>query len=281
MKQFLQKNKGVILVCAAVLLFAGGWLALWDRIGSSLDEAGYAASFDTVTFAGAYYTVCSDAVLAEYIGESAENGIRSEWIGAAFDADAAVDTPAGTVHCKAYHCKPLTDAGKRDGIIFLDRSGTLYAYELMDFISLGDAPSIAEVCAAYGIGSAADIAAVDVCDADGTLLDSITDADAAAQFYTKFTALGDALTKEETAAHYVAAYEAEYGKSDDVTVKDGAVSTANDAVYQQAMTLWSTGLCLVQIRLQNGLQIRNTVYSPGAGLYTVRAVYALETPFFS
>lgn len=275
----MKKYKNLILICAAVLLFAGGWLFIWHRIGTQLDQAGYDAAFDTVEFMGAYYTACTAEDAAAYLGEELSADAES-LCGSAFPEKVQIPA-AGNVQCSAYHCKLLEDTGRRDGIILLERQGQKIPYLLADFVSLGETPSITEVCAAYGLQSAEDIAAVEVCDGDGTLLESITDSDARSQFYQKFAALGDALTDEETAAHYLAAYEAEYGETDALTVENGQVSAADNETYNRAMELWSTGLCLVHIRLSNGLTLRGTVYTPGAGLYTVRACYALETPFFS
>lgn len=274
--QFLRKYKGALILFAAVLVIAVGWVLIWQRIGDQLGQAGTDAAFETVTLDGAYYTKCSDTVLARYVSDAA-----ADHIGEALNAPAVVDTPAGKVSCKAYRCRELAEAGLRDAVIFVAREDTLTPYELTGFVSLGTAPDISAVLAAYGIASAADIAAVEVCDADGTLLDTITETDAAASFYSKLTALGSALSEDDISARYYAAYVAEYGETDDIAIVGGEVVAADDAVYEQAMTVWSRGLCLVNLRLQNGLQLRNTVYMPGAGIYTFYASYALEVPFFA
>lgn len=277
--QFLRKYKGAVIGIAIVLLLAVCWVLVWQRIGDQVDKAGYDAAFETLTLDGAYYTKCSDDVLARYVADlSADN------VGEALSAPAVAETPAGSVQCRAYRCKPLAEAGLHDAIIYVERGDTLTPYELTGFVSLGTAPDVTAVCAAYGINSSADIAAVEVCDADGTLLDTLAETDAVASFYDKLTALGAALTDEEITQHYYAAYVAEYGEngeSDDVAIVGGEVVAVDDATYEKAMALWSTGLCLVNIRLQNGLQLRGTVYSPGAGMYTLYATYALEVPFFA
>ncbi len=278
--QFLKQHKGVLMLGAVIILIAVGWVIFWSRIGTQVNQAGYEAAFDTIVYKDAYYMQCDSTVLAEYVGEGAE--IDSTLLGTAFDEAAVVSTTAGNVSCPAYRCAALEAAGQRDAIIFLKRGETLLCYELTGYVSLGEQPPMEDVCAAYGLDSADAIASVGLRDADGALLDTITDKEALTAFYGKLTALGNALTDREISERYYASYVAEYGENDAIVLTDdGEVETTDDAIYEQAMTFWSAGLCLADIRLTNGLQLRRTVYMPAAGMYTVYGTYALDDPFFS
>ena len=179
-----------------------------------------------------------------------------------------------------YACKPLADAGKENALILAERGGDYYAYELVGFPYLDDSPSIWAVCASYGIGAAEDLASVSVYDADGTPLYDIADADALSDFFDKFVKLGANLSDEEAAQAYYDAYVAAYGADEKLTLQNGNVEAADDEIYEKAMTLWSEGVCLVTIRLQNGLQLRDCIYAPVPGLFSVYGIYPITEPFF-
>ena len=278
--EFLRKYKGICLLVGVLLLIAGGWLLFWHRIGEQLDQAGYDAAFNEIQYEDTYYTRCDEDVLAEYlsgyVSGTALESLCGEQLGTV-----SIVTGQGIAERPVFRCKPLADAGLQDAIIMMPYEDTYYTYELSGFTALDDMPSIGAVCEAYGITSAAEIASVAVYDADGSLLDTMTEEAALSSFYAKLADLGDCLDNEETVNLYYAAYVAEYGESDAVSITDGEVEFADADTEEQAMTLWSTGLCLVNIRLKNGLQLRNTLYMPAAGMYAVYGTYALTVPFFS
>ena len=69
-------------------------------------------------------------------------------------------------------------------------------------------------------------------------------------------------------------------------VKDGAeVQVRGMSLYwslmPQAMEFWSGGMCLVTVRLKSGLQLRDAVYAPVPGVFSLYGDYEITVPFFS
>ena len=59
------------------------------------------------------------------------------------------------------------------------------------------------------------------------------------------------------------------------------VCAENDTVYQEAMEYWTQDLRLVTITLKNGLQLRDCIYAPVPGTFSVYGDYKITEPFFS
>ena len=277
MKAFLREYKGFLIAAAAVIAAGIAWILIWHRISKGVEKAAYEESFTQFVYSGAYYELCDAETVRLYLGEEQEIGtaLCGSQLG-----EISVPTAQGAVNCALYACKPLEDAGKEPALILLDRGNHVSAYELTGFQYLDNDPSIWAVCASYGIGDPADIAAVRVHDTDGTELAAYTDAEALAEFYGKFVKLGENLSDAEASKAYLDAYAAEYGDDGGITVQDGSAAAPDDETYQKAMALWSEGVCKVDIIMKNGLQLRNCLYAPKPRLFTVYGVYRFEEPFF-
>ena len=76
------------------------------------------------------------------------------------------------------------------------------------------------------------------------------------------------------------AYTAEFGETDQIWFEDGTVKAANDAVYQEAMKFWTKDLRLVTIKLKNGYQLRDCIYAPVPGTFSVYGDYKITEPLF-
>ena len=252
-------------------------MLLWSRISRSVGDAEQEDAFSQFVYSGAYYTLCDAEAVRAYVPEAESIGrsLCGTQLG-----DISIPTPAGAEVCPLYACKALEDAGKEHGLLLLERSGGISAYELTGFQVLDADPSIWAVCAAYGIGAGKDFESVTVRDTDGTELMQITDRDALDVFFRKFAALGENLSDDEAAVFYRDAYIAEYGDDGRITVENGKASAADDETYNKAMELWSRGVSVVDIRLNNGLQLRGCLYAPQTGLFTVYGIYHFTEPFF-
>ena len=262
------------IAVVVILLLAGSYLLLWRHIGNTMVQAKQDAAYAQFTLDDAVYEECDLSIVQLYVPEITE--ITKEICGS--DAGNAVFSDAEFPLCRL---AALESAGKQDGILLMEYGEKLRCYELTGFTTLADAPSISVVCDAYGIKSAADIEAVTIAEADGTKIDEMTEESDIASFYEKFAALGDCLSEAEQAKAYYDAYEEKYGDTDDFTLEGGSLTANSQQAEEQGYTLWGDGVCIVGIRLANGLQICNMVYAPVPKLVTVFGCYRLETPFFS
>ena len=262
------------IAVVVILLLAGSYLLLWRHIGNTMEQAQHDAAYAQFTLGDAVYEECDLSVVQMYAPEITE--ITKEICGT--DAGKATFSDAEYPLCRL---AALEDAGKKDGILLMEYGEKLRCYELTGFTALADAPSIADVCEAYEIGSAEDIVSVTIAEADGTKIDEMTEKADIAAFYDKLTALGDCLSEAEQAKAYYDAYEEKYGKTDDFTLEGATLTPNSDTAKEQGYALWGDGICIVGIRLANGLQICDMVYAPVPKLVTVFGCYRLETPFFS
>lgn len=273
--QLLKKHGFKLLVILLIAAFAASWALIWKRIGDAMDTAAEDEVYAGFLLDGAYYTRCTAAALASYTDQAAPDAtFRGESVG-----DVAFETEAGTLYCEAYLCT-LVPEHEPPALLMLDRPGDP-VYELSGFQSLGDAPSAADVCAAYGIASADDLSSVRITEADGTPIDEITGADDLAAFYEKLTALGEDIGQAGTAQAYYDVYLEKYGESDGISLENGEIQFADEDTEQKAMALWSEGLCLVTVRLKSGLQLRDLVYAPVPRVFAVYGSYRLTEAFFS
>lgn len=276
------RKRGMILAgIAAVLVILAGWLFLWHRIASQLQQAQDAAAYIEFRYAGAYYTECDLSVVQLYAPDITE--LSHDICGSV--AGEVTDFPHATaaVQKTAYHLAALESAGKRDGILLLEDGDTLRCYELTGFQALDDAKEISDVCAAYGITGAEDLLQVTVAEVDGTLIDTLTDAADLEGFYEKFVALGTRLGTEEQMRAYYDAYDAVYDAEADLILdlEQHSLTPTSDAAQERAYALWGEGMCVVTLELRNGLQISDMIYAPTPGLFTVYGQYRLSEPFFS
>ena len=148
------------------------------------------------------------------------------------------------------------------------------------FQYLDQQTSIWAVCASYGIGGGEDLEAVEIKDQDGKLLETITDSAALSDFIDKFLKLGEDIGENGIAQAYFDAYTAEFGETDQIWFEDGTVKAANDAVYQEAMKFWTKDLRLVTIKLKNGYQLRDCIYAPVPGTFSIYGDYKITEPLF-
>ena len=277
MKAFLKNHRGLLIAAGIFLLFLCGWVLLWSRISQNVNNAEQEDAFSQFVYSGAYYTRCDAEAVRAYVPGT---GAIDESLCGTQLGDMSIPTPNGPVICPLFACKALEDAELENSLLFLKRDSSILPYELSGFQVLDSDPSIWAVCAAYGIGGGKDFAAVTVRDTDGTELMQISDPDALDEFFRKFAALGEDLTDDEAAECYRDAYIAEFGDDGRITIADGKASAADDETYDKAMELWSRGVCAVDIRLTNGLQLRGCLYAPEPGLFTVYGVYHFDEPFF-
>lgn len=277
MKEFLKKNKWVLLAAAGVLLLVCGWLLLWQYVGDQVEQAAYEASYEQLSFDGAYYVRCDLAAVQLYVPDTKTIGkaLCGEQLGTL-----SFPSEEGAVTCPLYACKPLEEAGKKHAIILLERKSGLLAYELAGFSYLDESPNIWAVCASYGIAWPEDFESVTISDAEGNVQETITDADALSDFYDKFLKLGEDLGEEGLTQAYYDAYVEKFGESDQIRLENGTIEAASDEAYAEAMEYWTEGLLLVTIRLANGLQLRDCIYAPVPGIFSVYGDYALTEPFF-
>ncbi len=278
MKEFLKKNKAVILFTAVLLLIVGGWLLFWGHLGKQVEKAAYQSAYEQLVFGGAYYAQCDLDILQEYLPDvqQIDESLLGEQLG-----ELSFPSADGMVICPLYACKPMQDAGKKNAVVLLKQTDDIFPYELSGFQYLDEQTSIWAVCASYGIGYGSDLEAVIVKDADGKLLDTITDSDKLDQFVKQFLSLGEDIGEAGQAQAYYDAYTAEFGKTDQIWLENGTVKAADDAAYQKAMEFWTQDLRLITIKLKNGYQLRNCIYTPIPKTFSVYGDYAFTEPFFS
>ena len=278
MKSFLKKHFVLLIVLAVFLLIAAGWLFMWNRIGNQVSRAAYRSVYDSLTFDGAYYTKCDEKTVQAYLPDV--NAVTSALCGEQLGT-LSFPSEEGTVSCPLYACKPLQDAGKKNAIVLLEQKDGISAYELSGFQYLDQQTSIWAVCASYGIAYPEDLEAVIVKDQDGNLLETITDREQLTAFNDKFLKLGEDIGQAGVAQAYYDAYTAEFGQTDQIWLEDGTVKADNDTVYQEAMQFWTKDLRLVTIKLKNGYQLRDCIYAPVPGTFSVYGDYKITEPFFS
>lgn len=277
MKAFLKKHAVILIILAVFLLFAGIWLFVWRRVSKQVSKAAYQSAYDTLSFDGAYYAKCSLETVQAYLPET--TGISKELCGEEL-GELSFPSETGTVTCPLYACKPLQDAGKNNAIVLLEQAEGISAYELSGFQYLDDQTSIWAVCAAYGIGYPEDIASVEIKDQDGKLLETITEPDARAAFFDKFLKLGEDIGELGVAQAYYDSYINEFGETNQIWFESGTVKAENDEVYQEAMDFWTKDLRLVTIKLTNGYQLRDCIYAPVPGTFSVYGDYKIAEPLF-
>ncbi len=278
MKAFLKKNLGVILIVGAFLLFAGCWLLVWNRISNQMTKAAYQSVFDTLSYDNAYYTRCDLQTIQTYLPEIKDvtNALYGEQLG-----ELSFPSETGTVSCPLYACKPLQDSGKNNALVLLEHTDGISVYELSGFAYLDQQTSIWAVCASYGIGYPEDIESVTVKDQNGELIETITEQDALSDFFDKLLKLGEDIGEAGVAEAYYNAYTAEFGETDQIWLEDNTVKAENDTVYQEAMDYWTKDLRLVTITLTNGYQLRDCIYAPIPGTFSIYGDYKITEPFFS
>ena len=277
MKAFWKEHRMFLIGAALLLLFIGAWMLIWHRVGGQVEQAAYRSVYDTLTFDGAYYKKCTLEVVQEYVPEAAEIGeaLCGEELGML-----QFPSEEGTVECPLYACKPLEEAGKERGIVLLKGQDAYLAYELSGFRYLDDAPSVWAVCSSYGIGKAEDIESLTLKDADGNLLETVTDSAALKAFFDRFVKLGDCLSDEALSEMYLESYTAEFGDDGKLEIKDGKLRAKDDEALAAAMEYWNTDVRMVTIRLKNGLLMRDCLYMPVPGIFAVYGNYRLTEPFF-
>ena len=278
MKAFLKKHLGIIFLVAAILLFAGGWLFVWNRIGNQMTKAAFRSVYDTLTFDGAHYVRCDLETVRAYLPDT--EAISRDLCG---DELGTLSFPSetGSVSCPLYACKPLADASKQNAIVLLEQEEGLSAYELSGFQYLDEQTSIWAVCASYGIGYPENIESVIVKDKEGNLLETISEPEALSEFFDRLLKLGEDIGEAGIAEAYYNAYTAEFGETDQIWLEDNTVKAKDDAVYQEAMDFWTKDLRLVTIKLTNGLQLRDCIYAPVPGTFSIYGDYKITEPFFT
>ena len=277
-KALQRKNTGLFIFLAVTAVVVAGWFLIWRHLGRQVEKAAYESAFDQLIFDGAYYHRCELETVQDYLPEVQEIGeaLRGEQLG-------TLNFPAeeGTVKCPLYACKPLTDAGKMNAVILLERDAGFVPYELAGFRYLDESPSIWAVCSSYGIGRASDLESVTVTDPETGKSETITDEKALSDFFDKFVKLGEDLGQAGTAKAYYAAYTAEFGESDDMVLEDDTVKAANDEINEKALAFWTKDVRRVTIRMKNGYVLRDCIYAPVPKIFSIYGDYAITEPFFA
>ena len=270
--EFLKKYGIGLAAAAAVLLIAAGWLVVWKKIGSAMHDAEYESAFDQFAYHGLYYARIGESELNDhYSAPRTPEGIA----GTRLDV-ITLPTPHGKEDCTLYA------AGNGEGIdgqyplTVLHCGAGWFAYEATGFESLGDAPSVTEVCGAFGLHSAESIESVSVADADGTVLAELTDTEDLRSFYEKLIRLGDDIGEAGQAKAYYDAYIGKFGENAGVTFSDGVIQFESDEANKQAMEYWAEGMRLVTIRIRNGFRLRNLVYAPVPKVFSVYGNYRFD-----
>ena len=272
--ELLRKHRKTILAVLIILLFAGLWLFIWLRVSDALRTAQQDEAYSGFVFDGACYTRIDTETLKLYTDTPVGESLCGTLLGTV-----PFTTAHGTEHDLLYACKDVPYTQYAPAVL-LRVAGRYLPYELTGFSSIGDAPSAAEVLAAYGITGAESLVSVSVTEANGTPVDTITEPDDLKAFYEKLSALGEDIGEDGEMQAYYDAYRDKYPDDARVTLKDGEIQYADDESRQLAMTLWSDGMCLVSITLNNGLRLRNMVYAPVPGFFALYGIYRLNTPFF-
>lgn len=277
MNESKRPSKQMFWILCAVGFVLLLWIFVWQRVGKELDHAGVNAYYSRFTHDGAIYAAFDPDFIAETYGLTltGTDADRGTSLGKAqFSVDGV------TVDCPLYRVKALEEQSLADGVVLVERDGRYDTYELVGFTALSESPSITAVCQAYGIGSGADLQSVTVYDADGTVMEQITDAAELTAFYEKFAALGEDMGAAGQSRAYYDAYVEKYGESDAITLQDGVIETADDATYEQAMAFWGAGMCTVTIRTTRGLRLGDMVYAPVPGVFQAYGYYGITEPFF-
>lgn len=270
----IRNHRKMLLILAAVILLAAGWLLFWLRIRRQMDQASYEQAFSAMQWENACYSRCGEDVLREYTDAALDTSLCGSKIGAK-----SFITALGTTECAVYRCKTLEDAGQKDAILILKREEEFLVYELTGFTALDGSSTAAQVFAAYGMNGAEDIASVAVYDSQGKALQHTIDSpEALAAFYDGLTGLGEPLSDKDIAKRCYDAYLKKYGDDGKVTLNDSAVDTADTETYDKAVSLWSDGMCRICICLKNGLQLRETVYIPTLGAFVLYGTYDMPEP---
>ncbi len=264
-----------MVIIAAVLMLVLLWLLIWQLVGKRMQHAATDAQYTHFTYNGAIYARCADAAAYYDLTLSGDMTDCGESIGT---VQFTVDNV--TVYKEAYRVNGEEKHPIAEPVLLVQQNEKCLPYELAGFTALNESPSITAVCAAYGIQSAQDIASVTVYDADGSVVQTLTNAEALATFYDKFIALGQDIGAAGQSQAYYDVYVEKYGASDAITLKDGIIETADDETYQQALELWGAGMCSVTMQLQNGLRIADMVYAPVPKVFQVYGYYTITTPFF-
>lgn len=270
-------SKRTFFIVCAVGLVILLWILVWQRVGKELNNAGVDAYYSCFTHNGAIYAAYDRDFLAETYGITL-TGSAAELGTSLGKAQFTID--GVTVHCPLYRVKALEEQSFADAVVLVERDGQYDTYELVGFTALSESPSITAVCEAYGIRSGADLQTITVCDADGTIMEQITDAAELTAFYEKFAALGEDIGAAGQSQAYYDAYVAHHGESDAITLRDSVIETADDATYEQAMAFWGAGMCTVTIRTANGLRLGDMVYAPVPGIFQAYGYYVITEPFF-
>lgn len=275
--EYQKKYLGWIAVSVLAVLCVIGWVYAWNRIGKSMHDAEYAASFSEFSWNGVDYTRLSQEELQENDSEMrTPEGIAGDRLG-----EIVLSTSRGTETCTLYCTGNAGEAGTVYSRTVLRTGVGWFAYAGCGFASLGDSPSIAEVCSAFGLTEANQIASVTVTDpADGSKA-KLTETAELEAFYSKLTALGDSISEEEQAKAYYDAYVREYGENNGAVLEDGKVQFASEDANERATALWAEGVRLVTVRLNNGFLMRDLVYAPVPQLFTVFGCYHFDGEILS
>lgn len=268
-------SKKTVIVSALMLAALLLWVIAWQIVGDRMEQTATDMQYSHFTYSGAIYARCPDAANIYQLHLTGKLDDCGEPVGTVqFTVDGV------TVHKEAYRVKGEETHAVAEPVLLISHDEKCTPYELVGFTALNKSPSIGAVCEAYGIQSAEDIASVTVYDADGSVVQNLTAAEALQPFYEKLVALGADLGAAGQAQAYYDAYIAKYGNSDGITLKDGTIETADNETYQQAMELWGAGMCTVTMELQNGLRLADMVYAPVPKVFQVYGYYAITAPFF-
>ena len=268
MKKYLK----VLIVLVLLLGFGGGWYLLWQKVQRSVEDAEFEAQISSFDAGGAHYQRLDADGLRAYLPDA--DGVTAKNCGLPLGTQ-ALSVSVGTLSANAYVLADYAYTGASVPVRVLEIAGKYYAYELIGFTALDNMPTIDTVCEAYGIGSAADIAAITETTADTKEVREITDAGEIQAYYGKIRALSEPLTNAQTAQIYYDVYTAEYGETDKLEIADDAVNALDDETYEKAMSLWGEGMYTVDISLRNGLKLRGCICAPKTGIFSVYANYRM------
>lgn len=268
-------SKKTVCIAAVLLLMLLAWVLAWRFVGRRMEQAMTDTQYTHFVYEDAIYARCT-IQLAEESYDLKLNGTAADCGTALGKVQFTVD--GVTVHCEAF--APKTEPHPiAEPVLLVQRGEDVFPYELVGFTALSDHPSVAEVCTAYGIASAEDILSVTVYDADGGILRQLAKEELPL-FYRRLIALGEDMGADGQAQAYYDAYIEKYGEGDGLTIANGTIEAADDAVYQQAMELWGTGMCRVTMKLKNGFRLADMVYAPVPEVFQVYGYYAITEPFF-
>lgn len=268
-------SKKTVIASASVIVALLLWMIAWKIVGERMEQTATDMQYTHFTYNGAIYARCPDATTIYELDLTGNADDCGESLGTVqFTVDGV------TIHKEAYRVKGEVSHAIADPVLLISNDTKCVPYELVGFTALNDSPSITAVCEAYGIQSEEDIVSITVFDADGSVVQSITDLATRRSFYEKLIALGEDMGTVGQLQAYYDAYIAKYGASDAITLKDDTIETTDNETYQQAMELWGAGMCTVTIQLQNGLRLADMVYAPVPKVFQVYGYYAITEPFF-